>query len=142
MVELAFEMSFSLWGNGGPNWRREEALFFYKESDAEWTVVGRKGKAIVPVSIDRRNLSPARANRSVFQRLSRAVDAVRDLSQQVNGNIQNAVNESVMEGQEHSSEFNGNSRTLECACFSCGEVGHIAHFCRRSRLTGFGRSCL
>ena len=34
----SFEMVFSLWSDGGPNWHREEERF-YKEEEAEWTVV-------------------------------------------------------------------------------------------------------
>ena len=43
VTEQLFDIVFSLWGNCGPNWRREE-LNFYKEEDAQWTLVGRHGR--------------------------------------------------------------------------------------------------
>jgi hypothetical protein len=36
--EVDFDISFNLWGNGGPNWLVEEQRF-YKEQGASWTFV-------------------------------------------------------------------------------------------------------
>lgn len=77
VIEKDFEMVFSLWGNGGPNWRREE-LMFYKEEDDEWTLIGRNGRALVANSGDHRSGSPERERWSVFQRLSGGNQSGRD----------------------------------------------------------------
>ena len=61
-------MVFNLWNFGGPNWRREEALY-YAKLDKEWSLVGRVGKAIVPHSGDLRSYSAVvRDGRLVFER--------------------------------------------------------------------------
>ena len=54
VIEKDFEMVFSLWGDGGPRWMQEERLF-YKEEEAEWTLVGRKGRVVTVVSGDHRS---------------------------------------------------------------------------------------
>lgn len=41
-----FAILFFLWGNGGPNWRRDLALW-ESEQEAEWTTVGSKGKKVL-----------------------------------------------------------------------------------------------
>ena len=75
IVELDFEIVFKLWGNGGSNWLREESLF-YKEEDAEWTLVGQNGRAIPSLPADdHRHTTPAVRIISVFQRLSRIDNA-------------------------------------------------------------------
>ena len=40
VVEKYFDLVFNLWGFGGPNWLREEQLF-YREEEASWTRVAR-----------------------------------------------------------------------------------------------------
>lgn len=39
----SFSVFFHLWGNGGPNWRKDYDLWL-REQEAEWTVVGSKSK--------------------------------------------------------------------------------------------------
>lgn len=66
--EKDFEIVFNLWGNGGPLWCREE-LNFYREQDAEWSLVYRNGR-VVNSGDHRREATPANRPISVFQRLS------------------------------------------------------------------------
>lgn len=75
IVELDFELVFNLWGNGGPNWLREESLF-YKEEDVEWTLVGRNGRVVPSLTAgDHRNTTLVVKTISVFQHLSRVDNA-------------------------------------------------------------------
>ena len=70
IVEQDFEVVFSQWNFGGPNWHREE-VSYYNELDKEWTLVGRHGKVVSINSGDRRSYSlVVRDGRSVFERLS------------------------------------------------------------------------
>lgn len=74
-----FHVRFHLWGNGGPNWRREFDLW-QKEEDNLWTVVTSKKNAHHPTSfVTRKSVSNQRNSRllgkrqvdkpSVFKRL-------------------------------------------------------------------------
>ena len=38
VIEKDFELVLNLWGFGGPNWIREEQVF-YREEEASWTLV-------------------------------------------------------------------------------------------------------
>jgi hypothetical protein len=68
-----FECHFNLWGNGVPNWKFEEKLF-YAELNKEWTTVQRGRNSVFNrIEFPRRSLAvasdePQRA--SVFNRLS------------------------------------------------------------------------
>ena len=55
-MEKEFEMVFSLWNFGGPNWIREECAY-YIELDNEWTLLGRNGRTVDPNFGDRRSYS-------------------------------------------------------------------------------------
>lgn len=43
----SFAIFFHFWGGGGPNWRRDYALWC-SEQEAEWTTVGSKSKKSFP----------------------------------------------------------------------------------------------
>jgi hypothetical protein len=58
----AFEVHFSRWGNGGPNWIRQYNLWL-DEQDSEWTPVIQKRSY---ASVVKRNLA---AGKTIFQRL-------------------------------------------------------------------------
>ena len=51
-------------------------------------------------------------------------------------NFTTAVNGPIIEDQERISEFDNSTRYFERACFACGDVGHLARFCPKPRLTG------
>jgi hypothetical protein len=72
-----FEFSINLWGEGGPNWKFEEAKF-YKEQDEEWTQV--KSKKSLRTSVFKRLSFPAsNSNKSpvpvatVFDRINSSI---------------------------------------------------------------------
>ena len=44
LLQAICHPSFFLWGGGGPNWRRDHALWCL-EQEAEWTTVGSKAKS-------------------------------------------------------------------------------------------------
>jgi hypothetical protein len=88
--EVDFDISFNLWGNGGPNWLVEEQKF-YKEQDASWTVVSNS-KSKVSVFERLRFPEPAVQTsipiKSVFQRLN--FGASRSVTTAISEGIQNA----------------------------------------------------
>ena len=123
IVEQDFEVLFSLWNYGGPNWFREE-LAFYKELDSEWTLVGRHGKVVPNNSGDRRSYSAVvRNGRSVFERLSGVI--------QTNDNQGESLHSPSL-----NSEINGSLNQPQMAqraaprtyvmYFACGGQGHFA----------------
>ena len=84
IIEKDFEMVFSLWNFGGPNWIREEHAY-YAELDIEWTLVGWNGRAVEPNSGDRRSYSSVvRNGRSVFERLSGPIQSIVNQRQALN----------------------------------------------------------
>lgn len=66
-----FSIFFFLWGNGGPNWINDYRAWC-SESEAEWTLVGPKGKPIVgnkPTFAEVTRSSFPNNRQSVFKRL-------------------------------------------------------------------------
>ena len=72
--ERDFELVFSLWGEGGPNWRREDRLF-YQEEQNSWSLVtrGPSRSSSQSGSGNRRRELPRHI--SVFQRLALLPDS-------------------------------------------------------------------
>jgi hypothetical protein len=70
--ETNFDISFSLWGNGGPNWTVEEQRY-YKEQDSSWNFV-QHSKQRVPVfdhlKFAKSTLQNSIPVKLVFQRLN------------------------------------------------------------------------
>jgi hypothetical protein len=70
ILENDFEISFNLWGNGGPNWLVEERKY-YSGQDSSWTTVYRK-KSLVFDRLEFQNpvlLARSEKRQPVFQRL-------------------------------------------------------------------------
>lgn len=126
-------MVFSLWGEGGPNWLREEKLF-YAEEDTEWTLVGRNGQAVVPVSGDRRDpVSPTVKAVSVFQRLSRDLNGVPNQSNPCNdrhSSHEEPSQDNMMERLDDQHAWDN------VRCHACNQLGHVARQCQAPRLSG------
>lgn len=81
-----FAIHFFLWGNGGPNWRRDHSLWC-AEQEAEWTLVGAKSRksfadAAHPATVPQpKKVRPQLANKlpirkSAFRRLLYPLDHV------------------------------------------------------------------
>lgn len=74
----SFAAYFFLWGNGGPNWHREQALWCL-EKEAKWTLVGSKSKKSYadavhsPPNTSNHN-SNSTARKSTFLRLAYPMD--------------------------------------------------------------------
>jgi hypothetical protein len=68
-----FVCYFHLWGRGGPNWQKEE-LLWYAEDDANWSTISRS-KSHVPHARSSRShhFRPIPVSRS-FQRIHKALD--------------------------------------------------------------------
>jgi hypothetical protein len=70
--EVDFDITFNLWGNGGPNWLVEEQKF-YKEQDASWTVVSNskpKVSVLERLKFPEPAIQTSIPIKSVFQRLN------------------------------------------------------------------------
>ena len=115
------------------NWFREEQAF-YKELDAEWTLVGRNGKAVANNSGDRRSYSMVvRNGRSGFERLSGHIQG--SVNQGENSNSPSIItkcNGSL--NQPQMSQRSG--PRMYVVCFACGGQGHVARNCMVPKLPG------
>ena len=133
IVEKDFELVFNLWNYGGPNWQREEALY-YAELDNEWTLVGRSDKAIVPNFGDHRSYSAVvRDGKSVFERLSGPIHEGSNQGLNSNSLQLNPVQvRPQMERQVVQRSFARN----HVVCHACEANGHMARFCTTPNLPG------
>jgi hypothetical protein len=70
ILENDFEISFNLWGNGGPNWLVEERKY-YSEQESSWTTVYRKKSSVFDRLEFQNHVLLARSEKrqSIFQRL-------------------------------------------------------------------------
>jgi len=85
---------FFLWGNGGPNWTKDFAVWC-QEHEAEWSIVGRKGKSL-PMAGKKSYAEIVKSQRqspqvSIFKRLSFPSDYVRNYSDVNDQSSQNFV---------------------------------------------------
>lgn len=66
----SYSIFFHLWGDGGPNWCRDYALW-RAEQDADWTLIGSKGKPSYAQVTSSPKVNPDRGfKKSVFLRLN------------------------------------------------------------------------
>jgi hypothetical protein len=70
--EVDFDISFNLWGNGGPNWLVEEQRY-YKEQDSSWTFVlnsKQRVSAFERLKFPKQAMQTLIPIKSIFQRLN------------------------------------------------------------------------
>jgi hypothetical protein len=70
--EVDFDISFNLWGNGGPNWLVEEQRY-YKEQDSSWTLISnskQRVSAFERLKFPKQTLQTLVPIKSIFQCLN------------------------------------------------------------------------
>lgn len=133
IVEKDFVMVFSLWGEGGLNWRREERLF-YQEEDDSWTMVRHAGGS--PMQTHGTMIAGDDRRQSMFQRLTNGPES------SVNSVTRNNANLNVdhnVEGEISALGWEGANRERSNGgfnCYACGWAGHFMKDCTVPRLTG------
>ena len=131
VVEKDFELVFNLWGFGGPNWLREEQLF-YREEEASWTLVRSGSRPRYAAS----SFSGDQPRQSVFARLANFPTVSSNVASDNNVHSLPNINSSGEDLAAGSSGGNLARSNSSFQCCACGKLGHFAKECNAFRLPG------
>lgn len=118
----SFEVFFSLWGSGGPNWRKNYDTWI-KEQDAEWTTVHRNNSS-------KHSYADAVKSRSVFKRLHYPEDYFSS-NFESGGHVLDHGGR-VLRPNQANFKLSMEVRDLRCdrRCYRCLSPDHVIAACR------------
>lgn len=132
-----FAIFFALWGNNGPNWRKEYDLWV-AEAENAWTHVTHNKRSYAQVTRDGSGLPPFR--KSVFSRIdipldhhmfsSRSDSSVHQHKSVSSPDASHRKPGSSASQVQNSKSFDFSDARINRLCFRCLSPGHLISTCR------------